>query len=230
MLLVKNKKLFLLVAVLPALFFQIIGAYFYYIYPGIEFPKVIYAITKIFLIVWPISCWLLIGKFDFIKTEKKLKTSFSWGLISGLIFFAIVLAVYFLGKNYFQQFSPLILAKVQSFNLTGSNYLIFALFLSLIHSAIEEYYWRSFVFRGLLGVMKFRLALIIGGLGFALHHYLILSQFFPLSTTIIFGTLVGVAGAWWSYIYFKTNSIWGSWISHVLADMAVMTVGYMLIF
>ncbi|MFA5248308.1 MAG: type II CAAX endopeptidase family protein [Patescibacteria group bacterium] len=230
MVVISNKKIFLLLAILPALFFQAIGTYFYYIYPDVQFPQIIYVFTKILLIAWPLLCWALIGKFLFIKTEKNNKKSVILGIISGLIFLVAILAIYFWQQDYFQQYAWLIKDKVDKLGIGGTNFLIFAVFLSLIHSLIEEYYWRSFVFRGLLGLMKFWPALIIGGLAFSLHHFLLLSQFFPWTITIPFGLVVGAAGAWWSHVYYKNNSLWGAWIGHVFSDMAVMIVAYFLIF
>ncbi len=230
MLSIKNRNVWIFLVVLPALFFQLVGTYFYYVYPGAQFPQVIYVATKVLLIAWPLLCWALIGKFLFIKSEKNNKESFVLGLISGLIFLATILGVYFSWQDYFQQYAYLVKEKVDSLGIGGFKFLIFAVFLSLIHSFIEEYYWRSFVFRGLLGLVKFWPALIVGGIAFALHHYLLLSQFFPWPIVVLFGTMVGAAGAWWSWVYFKTNSLLGAWISHAFADLAVMIVAYFLIF
>jgi membrane protease YdiL (CAAX protease family) len=230
MLNIKNRKIWIFFAILPALFFQAVGTYFYYVYSGAQFPQAIYVVTKILLIVWPLLCWALIGKFLFIESEKNNKRSFLFGLASGLIFLAAILGVYFSWQDYFQQYAYLIKEKVENLGISGVKFLVFAVFLSLIHSFIEEYYWRSFVFRGLLGLVKFWPAMIIAGAGFALHHYLLLSQFFPWPIVVLFGTIVGAAGAWWSWVYSKTNSLLGAWISHVFSDLAVMIVAYFLIF
>ncbi len=225
----KNKRV-LYWAIMPALFFQAIGTYFYYVYPDVSFPQIIYVLTKILLIAWPLACWALIGRFDFINTARRRGKSLLLGFVSGLIFLVAILGVYFWQYEYFNQYAYLVKDKVESLGIGGIRFLIFAVFLSLIHSFIEEYYWRSFVFRGLFGLTKFWPALIIGAFAFALHHYLLLSQFFPWPIVLFFGTVVGAAGGWWSYIYSKTNSLWGAWLSHLFADLAVMIVAYMMIF
>jgi membrane protease YdiL (CAAX protease family) len=38
------------------------------------------------------------------------------------------------------------------------------------------------------------------------------------------------AGACWSWLYLRYESIWPAWISHVIADAAVFIVGWQLLF
>jgi hypothetical protein len=38
------------------------------------------------------------------------------------------------------------------------------------------------------------------------------------------------AGACWSFLYLRYESIWPGWISHVLADLAVFLIGWHLLF
>ena len=42
------------------------------------------------------------------------------------------------------------------------------------------------------------------------------------------GVLAG--GLAWSWLYAKYESIWPSWLSHVIVDAAIMTVGWFLLF
>lgn len=222
----KEHKLFYFF-VIPGLLLQSIGALLYFvILTDGQLASLIYTITKISIIVWPLYWIFTRKKIIQIKSHKK---SVLLGLTSGLIISGIILSTYILFSNYFLEFAPLIQSKIENFNLTN-HYILFALFLSIIHSGIEEYYWRWFIFKGLQIKLTPLHAGIIGSLTFSLHHFIILSQIFPPFLTILFGISVGFGGFIWCQIYHKTNSLLGSWLSHMLVDLAIMIVGYMLIF
>jgi membrane protease YdiL (CAAX protease family) len=52
-----------------------------------------------------------------------------------------------------------------------------------------------------------------------------------LSRPTALGSLaVLAAGACWSFLYLRYDSIWPGWISHVVADVAVFAVGWQLLF
>ena len=122
-----------------------------------------------------------------------------------------------------------ILEKVGAFGI-GSSALFFAFgaSYSLVHSGLEEYYWRWFVFRRLKSMMTAPAAIVVSSLGFALHHLLVLGTYFgyadPFTWFCTFGVAVG--GAYWAWNYHRFDSIWSAWISHGIIDAAIFTVGY----
>lgn len=225
----KSTNHFITLAILPALVFQFIGALFYFvIFPNGILAQGIYTTTKILLLIWPLL-WL-----RQIKTPWNLRPNASairFGLESGIIGAGVILLVFFIFQDYFSQFSPQLIDKITAFNLTSPTiFFLFAIFISLVHSLLEEYYWRWFVFTNLTTKFSPLVSGLITSIGFASHHYIILSQFFSPILTIIFGTLVGVGGAWWCYVYKKTGTLFSAWISHAMIDVAIMAVGYILIF
>ena len=109
------------------------------------------------------------------------------------------------------------------------SYIPFCAFLSIVHSLIEEYYWRWYVFSRLTKVVQPRTAYILGAVGFAAHHYVIVWAFFPPTLAIFLGTCVGIGGAYWSWQFQRQKSLLGCWVSHCLVDVAILSVGYQLI-
>ncbi len=224
----KNKVFYF--AILPGLFIQFLGAYLYFIlFKDESFAQAIYFATKASIVIWPLV-WITASRKYFAKMFGGQKNkSIIWGTISGIAILLAVAVTYFFLSDFLTQFSTNFRTKAEDLNFL-KHYILFSFFLSVIHSFIEEYYWRWFIFNGLKLKMKVLSAAIIGSLGFASHHFLILTEFFPLYLSAIGTATIFAAGLMWSRIYIKSGNIWGGWISHFCADMAIMTVGYFLIF
>ncbi len=76
-----------------------------------------------------------------------------------------------------------------------SHFVLFGLFLSFLHSLLEEYYWRWFVFGNLHRFLNSKsLAYGVGALGFASHHIVVTTQFFDGPIGWIYGLTVGRSG------------------------------------
>jgi membrane protease YdiL (CAAX protease family) len=107
-----------------------------------------------------------------------------------------------------------------------------ATFYCLVHSFLEEYYWRWFVYRRLRADMPVTAALIVSGVGFMGHHVIVLGQFFHGYglVTWLFSAAVAVGGAAWALLYERSRSLLGIWLSHVLVDAGIMLIGWDLIF
>jgi membrane protease YdiL (CAAX protease family) len=125
-------------------------------------------------------------------------------------------------------------AKLEEFGAaTPARFLAFAAFISVAHSLLEEYYWRWFVFRRLRLLTPAAPAIAISSLAFMAHHVIVLDAYLPdhfLSAVVPFSLAVAVGGAVWAWLYARTGSLYAAWVSHLLVDVAVMVVGYDLVF
>jgi uncharacterized protein len=125
-----------------------------------------------------------------------------------------------------------VLDKVQGFGCdTLWKYAALATFYSLIHSGLEEYYWRWFVFGQLRRLIPVNRAILVSSIGFMLHHILLLGTYFGWFSpaTWLFSAAVAVGGAYWAWLYQRSNSLWGPWLCHVVIDAAIFIVGYDLV-
>jgi membrane protease YdiL (CAAX protease family) len=116
---------------------------------------------------------------------------------------------------------------------TPARYLFLGLFIAGLHSLMEEYYWRWFVF----GELRWRLtvgpAIALSALAFMAHHVIVLGVYFPQSfftAALPFSLCVAVGGAMWAWLYQRTGTIYSSWISHLVIDAAILIVGYDMVF
>jgi uncharacterized protein len=102
------------------------------------------------------------------------------------------------------------------------------LFYSLIHSLLEEYYWRWFVFRGLRRHLNLWPAIAISSIAFMGHHVIVLGTYFGWESfwTYFFSLATAVGGAYWAWLYERSGSIYGPWASHLLMDAGIFGLGY----
>lgn len=124
-------------------------------------------------------------------------------------------------------------AKVAEMGFAGPAALIaMGVFYSLCHSALEEYYWRWFIFRELSERTTLVLAAVVSGVGFTAHHVLVLARYFGWTSpmTWLFSLGIAVGGAIWAVMYARYRTLLGPWLSHLLVDAAIFAIGYHLLF
>jgi membrane protease YdiL (CAAX protease family) len=128
--------------------------------------------------------------------------------------------------------SDAIRAKVAGFGLDSVwKYAALGTFYSIAHSLLEEYYWRWFVFGQLRRLVPVAAAIAVSAIGFMAHHVVVLSMFFGWWTlpTLLLSAAVGVGGAFWAWLYQRSGSLYGPWLSHLLVDAGIFLVGYELV-
>lgn len=115
---------------------------------------------------------------------------------------------------------------------TPGAYILLAVFYSAIHSGLEEYYWRWFVFGELKKRLRTVSAALIASAGFSLHHILVVGDYFGYASPLTWVATLAVfcGGLVWSALYVKSGSILGPWLSHGLIDAAIFIVGYRVLF
>lgn len=134
-----------------------------------------------------------------------------------------------------QAAKPLIQAKVDAFGAgTPYRFLAFCLFIALAHSLFEEFYWRAFLHAELEKRLRFGPALALSSLGFTGHHVVVIAQYVDPGSSrawiALLSAAVFAAGALWAWQYRRRRSLWGVWISHCYADIAILSLGYLLLF
>lgn len=111
------------------------------------------------------------------------------------------------------------------------RFVVFAGYLILVNSLLEEYVWRWFVFR------KCEALLLRGGVAvplsaafFTLHHVIALKAQFDWRPTILASIGVFLGGVAWSWCYLKYRSVWPGYLSHLIVDVTLLWIGWRLIF
>ncbi len=194
------------------------------------YTNLTYPVFKLLMIALPITLWWLSGLSlaEVCRLCGCLRTTMLGGLGLGLLMAAVVLTGYYVFLQ--RHVNPLpILDKVRSLGLFP-YYWLMAVFISLVHSLFEEYYWRAFILTQLAQRIRGPLVLsLIAGALFGLHHIFVLLSLFQLSLVILCVLATMLAGFAWARMRLAGYSIWDCYISHVFADLAVMWIGYDLI-
>jgi membrane protease YdiL (CAAX protease family) len=223
------------------LFFPLVQAVLYFVIMAdwsTAIQQGTYSATKIIMLGFPLVYMLKVAKEPFLV--RKFNTR---GLLEGSVFgIGVLVAICLL---YYLWLKPIgligpgtsagdaIRERVSGFGIQMPTlFILFGCFVSLIHSGLEEYYWRWFTFSQLSRVVSKYAACIISGLGFMLHHIVILGVYFgfdnPAAYLFSFG--VGVGGMYWAWLYMRKDSIYAPWLSHVWIDLAIFIIGYDVVF
>ena len=121
-------------------------------------------------------------------------------------------------------------SKLEEFGAaTPHRFLGFAVYISVVHSLLEEYYWRWFVFRRLRLLCPLAPAMAISSLAFMAHHVIVLDVYLPghfLTAVVPFSLAIAAGGAFWAWLYSRTDSLGAAWLSHLMIDAGIMVIGF----
>lgn len=214
---------------LPALVVPLIGSLLYFVWlPDYPIAKAVYGGTKLFTLIYPL-CF-----FGWRETLRG-RPQQSWGRVIALGLFSgigisllgVLLMATPLGALV-RDGGGLVREKASALGF-AQNYLLFAVFISLFHSALEEFYWRGFVFGQLRNRLSNLASHALAAAAFAAHHLVVTLQFFPAPLAILLAIFVAVGGVIWTLVYQRQGTLVGCWVSHLCVDAFLMIVGYQLI-
>lgn len=193
-----------------------------------------YSVGKLVQFALPLVWWLGFRPRSE-ATRPNYTRSVQLGIASGL---TVLLAGWclhtfiLLPQGFYDASLPLIQAKVRGMNLDApAVFIALSLFYSLVHSFLEEYYWRWFVFRESRQRLSLPGAIVLSSLGFMAHHVLVLGIYFGWTSplTWFFSLSVAIGGAFWAWLYKRYGTLLGPWLSHLLIDALIFAIGYQLV-
>jgi hypothetical protein len=221
-------------ALLFALLFPTLAAWGYFVLlHGRSEMSLAYAISKVIQFGFPLV-WVWWVQKQTIRPGWPTRR----GLLPGLIFGALVLAgmiwLYhdmLKDSPYLAETSARLWAKLEGMGLDSpAKYWAFGVFLAGLHSLLEEYYWRWFVFGQLRRFVHTSLAIAVSSVGFALHHVIIVAAYirpeYFWTITLGLSLCVAVGGAVWAWMYHRYGSLYGPWLSHALVDAGLLWIGF----
>ena len=149
-------------------------------------------------------------------------------LALGIGIYAVILGGYFLLSPFFD-FSKISGTLTENAGVTKENFLYVSLYISFANSFLEEFFFRGFVFTNLKRLSGRKLAYIFSAALFSLYHVAMMIGWFslPLFLLVMAGLFVG--GVIFNFLNEKLDTIYCSWLTHMFANFAINTIGFMLL-
>lgn len=186
-------------------------------------------IKIIFFLALPML-FFLINKSDF-KEFKRLfifkKSGILKSLLLGLGVYAVIVGGYLLTKNIID-FSNVTSSLTSGMGITADNFIYVSLYISLINSFLEEFFFRGYGFMTLKKYTNRKIAYIFSSAMFAVYHVGMLIGMFGIGALalLLFGLILG--GCIFNYLNEINDNIYSSWFVHMFANFAINTVGFIL--
>lgn len=159
-----------------------------------------------------------------ISNIKGLKTSF----LLGIGIYTIILTFYFIA-NAFVDLSEIKVSLENNLGINKSNFWVIGLYVSIINSFLEEWFFRGFIFSEFKKSSRLG-AYVISSLSFSVYHIAIMDGMFNvlIFALVLSGLMVG--GMIFNYLNEKNANIYASWFCHSFANFSMNTIGFMLFF
>jgi len=199
-----------------------------WVWPG-PVGQALYGACKLWLLALPLA-WLLLVERGRISLSAPRRGGWGAGLLSGAVVGGAILLAWLLVGRSRVDAGPLLEVARQSGFDQPAVYLGFAAYLALVNALLEEYVWRWFTLRQCERLLGGASAVGAAALFFTLHHVVAIRSFLPWSLTLLASAGVFAGGLLWGALYLRYRSIWPGYVSHVLVDVAVLSVGWMLLF
>ena len=189
------------------------------------------SIQFLFPLIWVIG--VCRRPFALVKWSRR---GLGFGVGFGCLVVAAMFAMYLMWlqpSRLFDSATEQILKKVTEIGISSRvTFLSVGLFYAFVHSGLEEYYWRWFVYGELKQQMPRGWAILFSSLGFMAHHVILLGIYFGFSSPLayFFSAAVAVGGAVWAWWYDRQERILPCWVSHMIVDAGIFGLGYLIVF
>ena len=192
--------------------------------------QVSYAIGKTIQFCFPLVWVCLIQKKRpqiWPWTSSGIAVGIAFGVLVSVAMVALFQA-WLKSTEMFGVFEKAVVEKASGMGLSLNLFIAVGIFYSLIHSLLEEYYFRWFIFGQLRQKVSFQPAALISSLGFMAHHVIVLAKYFGYAslTTWVFSLAIAFGGYVWAWLYDRSGSLLGPWVSHLLVDAAIFAIGF----
>ena len=182
-------------------------------------------IKILFFLALPMS-FFVVNKKEF-KEFKKIfvfkKSGILKSLLLGLAVYAVIMSAYLLLRDIID-FSNVTSSLTNGMGITADNFIYVSLYISLMNSFLEEFFFRGYGFITLKKYTNRKFAYIFSSGIFAVYHIGMLIGMFGIGalSLLLFGLIAG--GCIFNYLNETNENIYSSWFVHMFANFAINTV------
>ena len=192
--------------------------------------QIAYVLSKLWLVVIPLIWYLKIDKGELsLSKPKQGGYAVAVGLGSGMS--ALILLTWFMVGDKID--GSLLRDAVEPVGLLDVRlYIGGVIYWTVLNSLLEEYVFRWFLVvksEALVGTGA--PAILLSAFIFVIHHTFALLFFgFPWWANLLASVSLFIGGAIFSWLYIRYRSVWMPYIAHAICDIAVFSIGAMIIF
>lgn len=148
-------------------------------------------------------------------------------LLLGLAVYAVIMSAFLLLRDIID-FSRVTSSLTNGMGITAENFIYVSLYISLMNSFLEEFFFRGYGFFTLKKYTNRKFAYIFSSGIFAVYHIGMLMGMFGIGalSLLLFGLIAG--GCIFNYLNETNENIYSSWFVHMFANFAINTVGFIL--
>ena len=148
-------------------------------------------------------------------------------LILGVGVYAVILLGFLFTRNIID-YSNVTSSLTEGMGITAENFIYVSLYISLMNSFLEEFFFRGYGFITLKKYIYRRTAYIFSSYIFAVYHVgMLIGMFhFGALAILLLGLIAG--GCIFNYLNELNDNIYPSWFVHMFANFAINTVGFIL--
>ncbi len=148
-------------------------------------------------------------------------------LFLGIGVYAVIVGGYFLTRNVID-FSNVTSSLTQGMGITAKNFIFVSLYISLMNSFLEEFFFRGFGFITLKKYTSRKAAYAFSSALFAIYHVGMLVGMFEFWALLLLLLGLIAGGCIFNYLNEVNDTIYPSWFVHMFANFGINTVGFIL--
>lgn len=148
-------------------------------------------------------------------------------LLLGFVVFGVILGGYFAARGFID-FSGVTSSLTSGMGITADNFIWVAIYISIMNSFLEEFFFRGFGFITLKKFVNIKFAYLFSPVLFAVYHVgMLVGMFHPaVLALLMLGLIIG--GLIFNMLNDKLGNIYPTWFVHMAANFAINTIGFIL--
>ena len=191
--------------------------------------KTVYALAKLWMLLVPLL-WLRWVERRPLRLPPPARAGLLAGCLLGVAIGGVIAGAYiWLGEAWIDPDQFRTFAVEKGFGTLG-EYLVLGAYIAFLNSLLEEYVWRWFVFRRAEELLGGPAAVLVSAFFFTIHHAILLGVEFNAKVAALSSAGIFIGGALWSGLYLRYRSVWPGYLCHVVVDLAVLAIGYHILF
>lgn len=148
-------------------------------------------------------------------------------LLLGIGIYLVILVGFLLTRNIID-YSNVTSSLTEGMGITAQNFIYVSLYISLMNSFLEEFFFRGYGFITLKKYTSRKVAYIFSSVLFAIYHIGMLFEMFNIAVLLLLMIGLIVGGCIFNYLNELNDNIYPSWFVHMFANFAINTVGFIL--